>query len=270
MRLIGTNTAETMQMSSVKKSNAAGIKRNEDVLAAVGRQGETSIQAVAGETKYSISTVQRAVADLVAGGDLVWLKGGGVALKSVVRDEGADQDPDESANRSTATKVLKIIRSNHVIVLEGSPFSLALARQIDKSYTGNIITNSPRIAQALSEHPHAKVQVIGGRLQNDVMIPVERDIRFLETVAADPCVLGRCSVDLEDVSVSDADELEIKKAMIARARTVVVPVSRGDLNQKSNFILAPSNKITHLVLRNGVGSESLKEYEQMGLEIIRP
>ena len=261
-------TALNMQLQVQNRNNAAGERRNDAILEALRSRGEMTVQEIADSTNYSKSTIQRGLEQLRDTNQLYWLKGGVVTIKTHNADESS-VDLNPAAEITVPETALQMIKEDRAVILDASPFSIALVSRIDKNYKGTIITHSPRVAAALLGHSSAKVHLIGGKLQNGATIPNDRDIRFLEQVAADPCIIGCCNVDLVDVTVSDADDLEIKQAMIAHARSVVVAASNADLDKKSNFILASLAKITHLVLQDEVPTTKIKKYEKAGLTIVK-
>lgn len=257
-----------MQLQVENRNNAAGERRNHAILEALRSRGEMTVQEIADSTGRSKSTIQRGLEQLRDTNQLYWLKGGVVAIKPQNAD-GSSLDLDPAEEITVTATALQMIKEDRAVILDASPFSIALVSKIDKNYKGTIITHSPRVASALLGHSSAKVHLIGGKLQNGATIPNDRDIRFLEQVAADPCIIGCCNLDLVEVTIPEADELEIKQAMIAHARSVVVAASNADLDKKSNFILASLAKITHLVLQDEVPTTKIKKYERAGLTILK-
>jgi DeoR/GlpR family transcriptional regulator of sugar metabolism len=254
---------------SKKRNNRRGEARNERVLAAVHKKHKVTTTEIAQVTGGSVWTVQRAVRQLEDDGAVVWLKGGEVTLPQHSAPGASVINYSDSSGG--AAEIALLVRNDQAVILDSGPFSLAVAEAIDSDFNGTIITNSPAIAQVVARHTTARVQVIGGRLRNGALIPrATEDISFLENIAASPCVLDQCSVDRQEISTSDADALEIKRAMIYRARVVVVSVSSEALDRTDSFIIGPITKITHLVLQNGAGSTDVEKYEQLGIRIIRP
>jgi DeoR/GlpR family transcriptional regulator of sugar metabolism len=172
--------------------------------------------------------------------------------------------------QSAAEAVAQLIRDDGTIILDGGAFSLQLVQYVPKDSQAIVITNSPVVAIAFSSHPKVVVRMIGGELRGGAVIPIrEGEYDILKLSRPYLCVLGLCHLDLKEVTTSDPEEADLRGVMMDQATQVVVPVSIESLGSKSNFLVGPLKKITHIIPDSSVPNKKLKPYENLGIKIIR-
>jgi DeoR/GlpR family transcriptional regulator of sugar metabolism len=153
------------------------------------------------------------------------------------------------------------LRPGQVVILDGGTTTLQVARHLPLDLQATIVTNSPPIAIALAEHPHIEVVMLGGQLYKKALVNVgAATIEALGMIRADLCLLGVCSLHPEvGISVQNLDEAHVKRVMISRSAEVVGLATAAKLDTAATYLVTASTVVT----------ETLTEYKDLGLTIIR-
>lgn len=247
-------------------------ERKESIVVTVNTQAEVYTSDLVKKYGVSEDTIERDLKALEAEGRVERFHGGVKRLSYQARRDTADPVVNLSVETTGIQAISKLIQDNQAIILDWSPVTTQLARYLPTDLSATVITNSPAIATSFSGHKQVEVRIIGGRLQNEVLIPTEEEeTSFLKNmVHAHLCVLGLCNLDLKvGISVPDLDQAKFRKAMISNASNVVVQVSNENLGSASPYIIGPFSKITHIVIDNSVSDEMLNPYKDSGITILR-
>jgi DeoR/GlpR family transcriptional regulator of sugar metabolism len=158
-----------------------------------------------------------------------------------------------------------------VVILDGGTTTLQVARHLPLDLQATIVTNSPPIAIALAEHPLIEVVMLGGQLYKKALVNVgAATVEALGMIRADLCLLGVCSLHPEvGISVQNLDEAHVKRAMISRSAEVVGLATAAKLDTAATYVVGPIQALTYLVTASTVATETLTEYKDLGLTVIR-
>jgi DeoR/GlpR family transcriptional regulator of sugar metabolism len=174
------------------------------------------------------------------------------------------------AKTAIAQAAVKLIQNGQVLIFDGGTTVLQVAQQLPLDLEITIITNSPPVASALTEHPYVEVILVGGKIykSSQVAIGVET-VETLRTFRADLCMLGICSLHPEEgITVPLLEEVYVKRAMIASAAEVVALASANKLNTASPYVVGPLKDLTHLITEANLPAETLEPYYKSGLTVI--
>jgi DeoR/GlpR family transcriptional regulator of sugar metabolism len=107
--------------------------------------------------------------------------------------------------------------------------------------------------------------MLGGQLYKKALVNVgAATVEALGMIRADLCLLGVCSLHPEvGISVQNLDEAHVKRAMISRSAEVV------GLDTAATYVVGPIQALTYLVTASTVATETLTEYKNLGLTVIR-
>jgi DeoR/GlpR family transcriptional regulator of sugar metabolism len=170
-----------------------------------------------------------------------------------------------------ARAAAKLVRPGQVVILDGGTTTLQVVRHLPLDLEATIVTNSPPIAIALAEHPHIEVVMLGGQLYKKALVNVgAATVEALGMIRVDLCLLGVCSLHPEvGISVQNLDEAHVKRAMIARSAEVVGLATAAKLDTAATYVVGPIQALTYLVTASTVATETLTEYKDLGLTVIR-
>jgi DeoR/GlpR family transcriptional regulator of sugar metabolism len=243
-------------------------ERRQSILEQLGRDGRVVASELVASLGVSDDTVRRDLRDLAERGLLQRVHGGALpaALLPVTFARRLEAAIDEKV--AIAEAALPLVDGARVIVFDGGTTTLELARRLPSAYDGTVVTNAPPIASALADHAHVDVVLVGGRLLKDAQVAVgAATVAALRAVRADVCVLGVCSFH-PDVGVSalDADEADVKRAMIACAGEVIALATADKLRTASTWVVAGLAEIDHLVTDGD--QELTRPYTAAGINVV--
>jgi DeoR/GlpR family transcriptional regulator of sugar metabolism len=244
-------------------------ERRQEILSRLERDGKVVASELVASLGVSEDTVRRDLRELAAGGLVQRVHGGALppAVDGGTFAQRLRVAPEAKAGLAEAA--LPLLEGADVIVLDGGTTSLELARRLPAGRTCTVLTNSPPVASALSEHPRADVVLIGGRLLKDPQVAVGPEaLEALRHVRADACVLGICSLHPElGVSTNDHDEAHVKRAMVESAAEVIALATADKLRTAAPWVVAPIADVTHLVTDGG--ADLTAEYAAAGVSVVR-
>jgi DeoR/GlpR family transcriptional regulator of sugar metabolism len=240
------------------------------ILERLRRDGKVVAAELSTSLAVSPDTVRRDLRELADAGLLRRVHGGALppavgALPYSVRREQAP-----AAKAAIARATARLLRNGQVIILDAGTTTLEVARSLPADLVATVITNSPPIAVALTEHPRIDVTVLGGSLDKNVHAVVgAAAIETLRSVRADVLILGVCSLHPEvGITVMDLEESHVKRAMIANAAEVVAVSSADKLGSAAPYVVGPLDELTYLVTEQSVPEDTLARYRALGIEVV--
>lgn len=168
-----------------------------------------------------------------------------------------------------AEKAISFLKEDTVIIIDGSTTNLAFVKRIPKDFRATIITNSPPLAVALSQHRNIEVISLGGILYKRSMINLGvGTYKELDSMRADLYIMGIYNIDVEaGTSVPTKQEAEIKSKMISVSTEVLSMITNDKFGTISKQIVGPIDDISFLISEN-VPDKIKKEYGKSKLILI--
>ncbi len=151
-----------------------------------------------------------------------------------------------------AEKAISFLKEDTVIIIDGSTTNLAFVKRIPKDFRATIITNSPPLAVALSQHRNIEVISLGGILYKRSMINLGvGTYKELDSMRADLYIMGIYNIDVEaGTSVPTKQEAEIKSKMISASTEVLSMITNDKFGTISKQIVGPIDDISFLISEN--------------------
>ena len=244
-------------------------ERRHAILERLQRDGKVVAAELSSTLDVSPDTVRRDLRELADAGLLRRVHGGALpaAVGALPYAARLEQAPDAKLAIARATS--RLLRNGQVILLDAGTTTLEVARNLSPDLDATVITNSPPIALALSEHPRIEVVVLGGSLAKDSKAVVgATTVDALRSVRADVLVLGVCSLHPEiGITVLDHEESHVKRAMIANAAEVVAVSSAEKLGSSATYVVGSVHELTHLVTESSPEVD-LEPYRALGVRVI--
>src|SRR6202022_5090912 len=106
-------------------------------------------------------------------------------------------------------------------------------------------TNSPPLALALADHPKLSVLMLGGNFLKEARVTTGIEtIRRVESIRADLCFLGMCSLHPEvGITVGDREQAYVKQAMIGASTEGVGLLSFGKRGKSRLSLAGPAPRL---------------------------
>lgn len=250
---------------------ALAAERRQHILDVLFRNGKVLAAALSQELGVSEDTIRRDLRELAEAGQLQRVHGGALLRSPIPHAWQAREHRGMPEKDAIARAALRLIRNHQVIILDGSTTTLQVARHLPLELVATVITNSPPIALALSEHSGVEVVLIGGRLFKASLVTTGgAAMEALQRLRADLCLLGVCSLAPEHgISVPDQEESFIKRQMIQSSAEVAALVSGEKLGTVAPYIVAPVSELNYLVTEPGVADRQLLPYRELGVTPIQ-
>lgn len=247
-------------------------ERRRHILATLQRQGKVVVTELSAALHVSIDTIRRDIRELADAGLVQRVHGGALPPVEMAADYRVRQDHAPQAKAEIARAAVQLLRDGQVIFLDGGTTTLQVARQLPATLRATIVTNSPPIAVALSEHPRVEIYLMGGQIFKSSLITIGAEaLAEAQMTRADVCLVGVCSLHPEHgLSVPDREEAYLKRLMIANAAETVALVSAEKLGTLAPYIVAPLRDLTSIVTDATVPAERLAPYRAQGITIVQP
>lgn len=248
------------------------VERQQYILETLRQEGKVIASELSQALDVSEDTIRRDLRKLAETGLLQRVHGGALPRSPAVAKYTVRQNQASLAKAQIAQAAVQLIRPGQVVILDGGTTTVQVAQRLPGDLPVTIITNSPPIAVALSEHPVAEVIVIGGRLlKNSVVSIGAATVEAFRMIRADLCMLGICSLHPEEgITVPELEEGYVKRAMIASAAETVALASAEKLGTAAPYTVGPLSELTHLVTESDLPEEMLQPYRAAGITVIQP
>jgi DeoR/GlpR family transcriptional regulator of sugar metabolism len=245
-------------------------ERRQLILERLDRDGKVVAAELSAALDVSPDTVRRDLRELDDARLLRRVHGGALpaALGARSWPDRLEQAPEAKAAIARATS--RLFRPGQVILLDSGTTTLEVARHLPRDLEATVITNSPPIAVALSDHPSVDVNVVGGMLAKDAHALVgAATVEALRSVRADVLVLGVCSLHPEiGITTTELEESYVKRAMIANAAEVVAVSAADKLGSAGPYVIAPLEELTYVVTEESASPEQLAGFRAAGVEVV--
>jgi len=214
-------------------------------------QCEGGMRAADAAERLGVSedTVRRDIRTLSQAGHLRRVHGGALPLAAGYQDfaERERQQPDVKAR--LARYVADLIEPGQVLTLDGGTSIEAVARALPLSLNATVITHSLPVTLALQGHTGIEVRMPGGSFHRGSRVLTGAEtLAGLQSVYADVCLLGVCSVSLEaGLTTPEPREVALKQTMITNARAVVAVVTGEKFGTAAAFRVAGLESVSRIV-----------------------
>ncbi|MEC3885815.1 DeoR/GlpR family DNA-binding transcription regulator [Halobacillus sp. HZG1] len=244
-------------------------ERQQTIIDIVNEEHKVIASDLSRRLSVSEDTIRRDLKELDSQGVIKRVHSGALRKGPPVQDFSTRQEIFNETKSNLANKALRYIEDDMVLLIDGGTTNLQLVHQLPLSLKGTVITNSPPIAMALSNHNDIEVIMIGGTLFKQSMVNLGIDTyEALNSMRADLYIMGIYNIDLEiGISIPRSSEALIKRKMASISTEVLSMVTNDKLDTVSNHIVCPTDHLTYLITEN-VHADIKRLYEKQGITII--
>ncbi len=256
-------------------------ERRASILAIIEDAGEASLAELC--TRFSgVSeiTIRRDLIQLEQEGHILRTRGGAVSLKrlgSGIPHPGSGEENEyflrahqnQEEKIALAKKALSFVEKGRSIYFDAGSTIMALAHLLpDEAMT--IITNGTNVAQELVTKPKITVMMPGGTVNhNTLSVSGSTSISFIQNINIEYAFMSASAFSLDaGFSVSNIYEAELKRAVINRAKKVVMLLDSSKFDKSLLFTMAELADIDYLVCDRAPSSEIRKAAKAAGVQII--
>lgn len=208
----------------------------------------------------SEDTIRRDLNELAMEGRVVKVHGGALSKSYQMAAVQADTYAYEK-KEVIAMKTLKLFKDGMVILTSGGTTMREIAKRLPESLQVTFFTISPLIALELAEHPKADVILLGGQLSNASKVTIGAEVvQKISEIKADICILGINGMDLDGITDSDYEIVQVKKAMIKASKQMIIPTISEKLNTALRYKVTPTADIDCLITELSPLHETIQPY----------
>lgn len=243
-------------------------ERHQYILELLGSEGRVLAADLSNRYGVSEDTIRRDLRELASSGKIKRVHGGALPRRGEAVPFVSRQKIDMESKIGIARVAAEMIRDGQVVLIDGGTTNLRIASCLSRERSATIITNSPPLALALAEHPKVSVVLLGGNfLKGERVTTGMETIRRVESIRADLCFLGMCSLHPEiGITVGDQEEAYVKQAMIEASTEVVGLISLGKMGTSLPYLVGAASRLTRLIT-DASEEEVLNAYRSQGIEV---
>jgi DeoR/GlpR family transcriptional regulator of sugar metabolism len=245
-------------------------ERQAAIVELLRQRGRVLANDLGAELGVSADTIRRDLRELDEVGQLRRVHGGALPRTGDAAPFAARARRAPEAKASIARRAAELIDDGQVIILDGGTTTVEVARALRPDLRATVVTTSPPVAVALSEHRWIDIAVIGGTLRRDALVAVGAEtVDALRMIRADVVMLGVCGLHPEvGVTANDLEEAQAKRAMIDGAAAVVALADHDKLGTAMPVVVAQINVITALITDGDANDQSLEPYRAAGIDVL--
>jgi len=244
-------------------------QRKSLLLERLASDGRIVAKELALEFGLSDDTIRRDLRELAAAGKLQRVHGGALPSAPAEADLIARQAIASVSKKRVGKVAAGLIKPNSVVIVDGGTTTLQMINHLPLDVACTVVTHSPSVAMALTEHLAIKVVMIGGVLYRHSMVNVgSAAIEAMSHIRADCFFMGVTGVSIEEgLSTGDLEEAHVKRALSQRAAETIVLASDEKLGVASPYVIMPVNKATGIVLSDRPEKKLAKALTRLQLDV---
>lgn len=245
-------------------------ERQQVILELLKHNGKVVATELSTQLQVSEDTIRRDLRDLAEQGRMLRVHGGALphSPAGISYEERLRQVP--AAKAAIAQAAVRFLQNGQTIFLDSGTTTRQLASILPDHLKISVITNSPSIAVALSQHESVEVIVIGGRLDKEMQVVTgSHTVDAIRAIHTDICFLGICSLDvIGGITVVDYEESVAKRAMIDGCDQLIALSAKEKLGTISPFKVAPITSVDTLITNQDPSDGLLTPYEEIGVQLL--
>ena len=249
-------------------------ERHQAIAGLIRQRGRVSVSDVAGEYGVTTETVRRDLAQLERVGVLRRVHGGAVATSTLALGEPGLADREGTRgpqkDRIARAAVDLLPGAGGSIGLDAGTTTGRLARLLPSDRPLVVVTHAVPVAAGLAGLPCVDLHLVGGHVRGATQAAVGAStVRALADVRVDVAFLGaNALVPEHGLTTPDADEADVKRALVAAGRQVVVLADSSKLGAEHLHRFARTADVDVLVTDDEVDEASLRALDAAGVEVV--
>ncbi|WP_235919313.1 DeoR/GlpR family DNA-binding transcription regulator [Aureimonas psammosilenae] len=247
------------------------LQRRAAIADRLKRDGRVLAAALAESFNVSEDTVRRDLREMASDGLCRRVYGGALPVAPDGGSLAKRQAERPSAKALLGRALANAVPSGALLFIDAGSTNLAVAEALPEGASLTVVTNAPAVAAILAEKPGVECFMLGGRLDPRTGACLgAQALREAERFRPAVAVLGACGIDAEaGITAHNFEEAELKAAVAARSRRIMVAATSDKIGTAAPFAVAPAGWVGTLVVEADCEAESLRPFEEQGIEILR-
>lgn len=247
-------------------------ERRQKILEILGRDGQVAVARLSQELGTSVVTIRNDLAALEQNGYLERTYGGAVqsANNYYCRDFRFRTQQNLPHKKDIAAGVAGLVRDGETLLINSGTTTYYIAMELKQKKNLNIVTNSLMVAVELSDVPSFRVFLLGGNINARYSFTYGMSALLeLQKYKADKAILSMDGISIDHgLTTYHAEEAEIDKAMIDRARQVIIAADLSKYGHESFFRVCPLSETYTWVTNAGASESNYEKIRSAGNTVI--
>lgn len=248
-------------------------ERQRRILELVSRHESVSIGRLAKELGVSPMTIRRDLAKLTEEGKLERVYGGAVSKLPVGYEPPylTREGEDVQEKRQIAQIAASLIQEGDAVLLATGTTVVEVARAIDPALNLTVVTSSLPVAMELVAKPQVKLIMAGGVLRREGLSTTGHIAEFcFSEINADKLITSAAGLSIEEgITEYSNEDAVVKRAMLSRAREVIVVSHHSKLERVAFASVAPLDVIDVIITDSGADNQLIELYQERGIQVIK-
>jgi DeoR family fructose operon transcriptional repressor len=248
-------------------------ERHQQILGRARADGRVDVSALARELDVTPETVRRDLSALERHGLVRRVHGGAIPVERLGFEPGlADREGLLSVEKELIAKAaLDELPDGGSIILDAGTTTVRLAEMLPTDRELTVVTHALPVATVLATRPGITLHLVGGTVRGRTLAAVGSwALRDLADIQADVVFLGTNGLTVEHgLTTPDLAEAEVKRALVAAARRVVVLADHTKIGRADFAYVAPLSDVDTVITDTGVAPELVEEIEAAGPRVVR-
>ncbi|KQC30725.1 transcriptional repressor AgaR [Flagellimonas eckloniae] len=256
-----------------KNKKRSTVERRKKILNMLDENGQVFVHELSDEFKVSEVTIRNDL-DLFESKKLL-LRSRGGAMKyenSVSMDfQISDKDKIHYAEKiKIGKKAAALVNNGETIIVDSGTTTMEIVKNLNPSYSYNVITNAFNIANQLINAQNINIIVPGGTLRKNshsLVGPLAE--KSLRNFYVDKVFIGVDGFDTSQGAFTpNIEEASLNQVMIDIAKEVILVADSSKFQRRSLAFICPLDKIDIVVTDEKISKEDLKKLEEVKIKVI--
>jgi DeoR family fructose operon transcriptional repressor len=249
-------------------------ERQQAMTQLVRARGRISVVELAQEYDVTTETVRRDLSVLEDRNLVRRVHGGAIPADALTLIEAGLPDRDvariEQKQRIAAAAVELLPKADSTVVIDAGTTTVRLSRLLPANLQMTVVTHAVPIAAQLAGSPQIELHLLPGRVRRHTHAAVGAEtVEALDAIRADLAFLGTNGLTVEHgLSTPDRTEAAVKRAIVERARRVVVLADSSKIGVERTIKFAELAAVDTLVTDKEIATDAREAIERQGVEVI--
>lgn len=247
--------------------------RQELIMSALSARGECRTKQLAAQFRTSEMTLRRDLEQLEKRGLLRRVHGGAVLLNRDA-DYAQHLEQDQAQKQWVGRAATRLLKSGQTVYLDAGTTACEMARAIAQGLPQvsdlTIVTHAISIASELAGRTPYQLQLIGGEIYQNALSTVGPvALAQIANLNIDVFFLAAGAVDTDaGWTNSSVVEAAVKRAVVARSKSVVSICDSAKWGQESFATVVPFGGVSRWVVDRGLASEGVEAAKAAGITLL--
>lgn len=247
-------------------------ERQEKILKIIDQKSRVSVDELVMLFSVNTMTVRRDLILLENRGLLRRFHGGAISCRGrsyeppfLVRSEDHRKEKE-----GIGKKAAELINDGDSIAIDVGTTTLEVARNLKGKTDLTIITSSLQVAGELMDNPNFRILLPGGIIKaSEPSLIGDLTVSAIHNFFVDKLFLGVGGVDFSaGLTEYNLDDAQIKKALIQRAKDIILVTDSTKFNRIAFAYIAPISVVNRIVTDDSLDGKDIKKIKDMGIELL--